>query len=255
MISHWLFLRGLTREQRHWGTFPSTLMGAIPDGHAHLLDLPGFGTEHHRPAPPTIEATTEDTRERWLRLRDAHPGPWHLVAISLGGMVAQQWVYAHPRDFQHVVLINTSASNVSTPWERMSLSALSDVARAVMTSDLRTREQIILRLTTRLQGDRASSLAEEWARYATEHPVSVRNAAVQLVAASTWRAPRALPVPTLVLTSQQDGLVSTVCSHKLAARYGAELRIHPEAGHDLPADAPEWVAQQIADFTQQRAAA
>mgnify|MGYP003949335389 CR=1 FL=1 len=44
---NWLFLRGLTREQRHWGPFRDVFARDYPGAKVHCLDLPGTGTERH----------------------------------------------------------------------------------------------------------------------------------------------------------------------------------------------------------------
>jgi len=36
------------------------------------------------------------------------------------------------------------------------------------------------------------------------------------------------------------------CSNALAERFNCSLDVHPNAGHDLPLDAPDWVIQQFA---------
>src|SRR5438552_440235 len=98
MRERWLLLRGLAREQRHWGRFRPELSARLPPGaEIHCLDLPGTGTEHLRGSPANIAAIAEDVRERWLGLRGE--GPWGLLAVSLGGMVAMEWCAAHPADF------------------------------------------------------------------------------------------------------------------------------------------------------------
>jgi len=43
---HWVLLRGLMREQRHWGAFPATLARALPGAAILTPDLPGNGTRH-----------------------------------------------------------------------------------------------------------------------------------------------------------------------------------------------------------------
>jgi pimeloyl-ACP methyl ester carboxylesterase len=53
-------------------------------------------------------------------------------------------------------------------------------------------------------------------------------------------------VPLLVLSSSGDQLVDPRCSQQLAQAWQAEHRIHPNAGHDLPLDDGEWVAQRVA---------
>src|SRR5687768_6347135 len=60
-ITRWLLLRGLSREQRHWCSFPEDLERAT-GARTLCLDLPGFGTEHARISPRTIALITDDVR-------------------------------------------------------------------------------------------------------------------------------------------------------------------------------------------------
>ena len=92
---NWLLLRGLAREQRHWGRFPDALRSQLPDDQVFCLDLPGTGTEHQRKSPLEIAGIARDVRARFAGLRAQHPGPWRLLAVSLGGMVAMQWCADH----------------------------------------------------------------------------------------------------------------------------------------------------------------
>ena len=87
----WLMLRGMAREQRHWGRFPEALRASLGGDRLHCLDLPGTGTEHARGTPASIRGIKDDVRARWLQLKAQQPGPWGLIAISLGGMVAMRW--------------------------------------------------------------------------------------------------------------------------------------------------------------------
>lgn len=251
VTDRWLFLRGLGREQSHWHTFPAQFVAGAEGTVVHTLDLPGAGTEHRRDCPLAMPAIASDVRDRWLSLREAHPGDrWHLLGISLGGMVAQQWAASHPDDFAHVVLINTSAANHSLPWERMSLTVLRDVLRAVATAhDDVARERIVLEIATRLFPDR-DALARTWAAFHRARPLRRRNLLRQLVAATRFRAPPRIAAPTLVLVGAGDRLAHPNCGRRLAAHYGAALQVHPEAGHDLPLDAPEWVTDCVRAFVQ-----
>jgi predicted alpha/beta hydrolase family esterase len=49
-----------------------------------------------------------------------------------------------------------------------------------------------------------------------------------------------------VLVSAADGLVDPRCSQRLAQAWGAPMRKHPTAGHDLPLDDGAWVAREVA---------
>jgi pimeloyl-[acyl-carrier protein] methyl ester esterase len=71
------------------------------------------------------------------------------------------------------------------------------------------------------------------------------TAARQLAAASRYLAPEKLIIPTLILASENDKMVSVKCSCRLAKRLKAEIHIHPNAGHDIAVDDPEWLVKQI----------
>lgn len=236
----WLLLRGLTRERRHWGPFPEILEARLAEAQASTLDLPGIGTEAGRPSPARIDRIVDDIRQRWSRGDE----PWGLIGISLGGMVVADWVYRFPADFSRVVMINSSAANLSPPNHRMRLENLPALARSVASRDLETRELGILGLTTTHHGDNRA-LAREWARYLEEARPRPQVVVAQLVAALRFRAPPKLPIPSLVLTSDGDRFTASSCSRRLAERFGSDFFVHPSAGHDLPLDDPEWVAEKI----------
>ena len=244
---NWLFLRGLSREQRHWGSFPEVFSAAVSGARVHLLDLPGTGTEAHRASPVSIRAIVGDLRARFqaLQLPDAHPGPWGLLGISLGGMVAMQWCADHPGDFARVVLANTSASDVGRLWDRLSPSALATMLRVAAARDPVAREILVLAMVSRRRHDHPA-IARRWADIQQSSPVTLANVARQLGAATLFRAPPRLGLPVLVVAGARDTLANPACARALAARFGAPLEIHPDAGHELAIDAPEWLAERVA---------
>lgn len=236
----WVLLRGLTREQRHWS--PAFLSALGRGGQLHLLDLPGVGTERDRPSPRVLAAITDDLRAR----RPSGGGRLGLLTISLGGMIGMDWVARYPGDFERVVLINTSASDLAKPWQRMQLQVVPTLAKGLL-GDRLQRERAILRATTSDHHD-DQALAETWARYAEERPLHSGAALAQLLAALTFRSPARLPVPSLVLIGQGDRLCAPFCGEQIAARFGSQVARHPTAGHDLPLDQPDWAAEQVLQF-------
>jgi pimeloyl-ACP methyl ester carboxylesterase len=238
----WLLLRGLTRERRHWARFPEVFEATLGVPTA-AIDLPGVGTEAGGLSPLTIPEIVDHVRSRWPR----NGGPWGLLGISLGGMVAADWVHRFPSDFSRVVMINSSAGDLSPPHHRLRLENLPSLFRCVTSRDLIARELGILALTTAKHGANRT-LAEEWAHYLTDARPRRRVALAQLVAALRFRAPPRLSIPALVLAAEGDRFTDPSCSRRLAERFGAELRLHPDAGHDLPLDDPDWVARQVASW-------
>jgi pimeloyl-ACP methyl ester carboxylesterase len=241
---HWLLLRGLAREQRHWGRFPSQLEAAT-GARAHLLDLPGAGTEAAVDVPLTISGFVQQLRARWLPLRAAHPGPWGLLGISLGGMVTMRWGEEFPDDFSQLLLCNTSASDLSLPWRRMQPAILGQVVRAMAMTDERARESRIVRCVSN-RSDLWESTAAEWATYALDRPMRRASVVRQVLAASRHKAPQRLQPRTVVLVGDGDRLCHPSCSEALAAHLSVPLYRHPTAGHDLSIDASDWLAERVA---------
>lgn len=232
---NWLLLRGLVREQRHWGDFPARLAAA--GGQVLTLDLPGVGTESGRASPTNISAIVEDIRARFV----GRPGEWGIFAPSLGGMIALDWVSRHPEDFRAAVVCNTSASDLAGPFERFSWAAVGTVLRGLVVWNPVERERLILELVSNTDGGRAH--AEEFAGFTPRIGVGVLVR--QLWAGSRAKAPSSLSVPLTVLCSEGDRLCSPMASRRLSERLNARLEVHPSAGHDLPLDDPEWVIARV----------
>jgi pimeloyl-ACP methyl ester carboxylesterase len=244
----WLFLRGLAREQRHFGAFPQRFAATLGVD-VLCLDLPGFGTEADRVSPSTIDAIADDVRDRWGKAAGGsigHRRRWSILGVSLGGMVALSWCARFATDFERCVVVNTSAADLSPPWHRLRPGSWPTVLRAFLQAPS-ARERALLALTVHGDAGDRGALAEAFAAYFLERPPSRRSAWRQLLAASTSSLPATVAVPTLVLASEADRLVSWRCSARIAAELGAPLHVHPTAGHDLPQDDPEWLCARVAD--------
>ncbi|MFC5474474.1 alpha/beta fold hydrolase [Paraherbaspirillum soli] len=246
-MSTWVLLRGLMREARHWGDFPSVLGAAIADARVVSLDLPGNGPLHRMPSPMRVEQMAQYCRQE-LRARGIAP-PYHVLALSLGAMVAVAWATAYPQELSACVLINTSLRPLNPFYRRLRPHNYLDVCKlGLMPLDQERQERLILRLTS-CRGDAQWAIVDAWVAYRREYPVSRRNALRQLSAAIRYRAPATPPVtPMLVLAGAQDKLVDARCSQQLASRWQTAFAMHPGAGHDLPLDDAHWVAQQVRDW-------
>jgi len=237
---HWILLRGLTREQGHWGDFPERLREDFPEHRFHTIDLPGTGTLFREPAPDTIAGI------RWRVCQQVEhiPKPFGLLALSMGGMVALDWAqHAEPGELQHLVLVNTS-SGFSPFWQRMRPGAWTRILRLLARREVFYRERDILRLTSNREVP--LSLTKAWYSIQRQRPVRYRAALSQIKAAARYRPNEQRPMAdALLLASKADRIVHWHCSAELEQRWCWTLRLHPDAGHDLPLDEPDWVIQQI----------
>ncbi len=247
----WLMLRGLVREQRHWGDFARTFESALkevdPKSETFKIDFPGFGTEFKRKSPASLSAIVADTRNRWLQLRKSGD-EWSIFAISLGGMVALQWLKEYPDDFKKVVLVNSSLPGINPLFKRMMPSNYPRILSLLFKSEIAIRERKILEMTTNLQGAELINRAREFAGFAL--PVRKKDALSQIYAAVRFTPPEKVTIPMLVLNGEGDRLVDPDCSTAIAKFYGGKLVQHPTANHDLPMDEPNWVANQVKQWLQ-----
>jgi pimeloyl-ACP methyl ester carboxylesterase len=245
----WIFLRGLTRSSAHWGAFIAEFEAAMP-AQVIALDLPGNGGLWQERS-----ATTVDAMAQWCRQelqRRGIDGPVGVLAMSLGGMVAAQWALQQPQQVRELVLINTSMRPFNPFWQRLRPAALLRLVALALTAASKQRwEREILRLTTR---HARQDVLQAWCEERMQRPVSGRNALRQLLAAARYRAQGQGPrMPTLVLAGEQDQLVSVQCSRVLARQWGADLQLHPTAGHDLTLDDGPWVAAELRRWRDRRA--
>ncbi|MBV1789819.1 alpha/beta hydrolase [Marinobacterium sp. D7] len=235
----WVLLRGLAREQRHWGSFPQRLAEQL-NTRVICPDTPGNGYRYRDTSPQDIHGTLESVRSE---LNET--GPFNLLGLSMGGMIATEWASCYPQEVGVLVLINSSFANFSLPWQRLRPPALCKVLASLAMPTVK-REGVIFDLICQRSGDRRETLAA-WAGFAHECPLRRSNFGRQLYSAARYRAPSAAPLPNaLILCGRGDRLVNPACSAAIARRWGITLDAHPWAGHDLTHDDPDWVLKRIA---------
>lgn len=243
-MATWILLRGLTRESGHWGEFPAQLAAHLADARILTLDLPGNGARHREASPLQVAGMVAACRAQLAGL--GIDGPVHLLAMSLGAMVALAWATAHPAQVAGGVLINTSFAGISPFYRRLRPTSYPNLLGVLARGDARAREAAILRLTSH-RADPA--VLEQWVTLRRHHPVTALNALRQLAAAARFRLPPQRPaVPLLLLSGRQDALVDPRCSAELAARWQLPHVQHPGAGHDLPLDDGPWLAARIGEW-------
>jgi len=243
MSEPWILLRGLTRESRHWGAFATLLAardGVLP------IDLPGNGAQVHTRSPLAVDAYVDALRAE-ARRRGAR-APYRVLAMSLGGMVATSWALRYPEEIERLVLVNTSMRPYSRMPERLRPTAWPVLVRVAHHWDGRDAEGIAETLIHGLTCARRDTLAADlatWRAIRASAAVSRANALRQLAAAARYTVRDVPRCALLVVSSRGDRLVNPVCSARLARAWGAPHVEHPWAGHDLPHDDPQWLADAL----------
>lgn len=246
-MTTWVFLRGLAREARHWGDFPARFR-ATCGGDILVPDLPGNGRLWAETSPTRVEDMVEACRHR-LREQGKVP-PYYLLGLSMGGMVAVAWARRHPEECLGVVLINTSLRPHGRLHERLHPGAMTALLRMSATGGVE-RERAILELTSARAAELRHVLTD-WSDWARECPVSRGNALRQLFAAARFSAPEKPEAPLLILAGARDRMVHPACSRRLAHAWNTDFALHPTAGHDLPLDDGDWVANEVRNWLARR---
>ncbi|ORU94749.1 MAG: hypothetical protein A6F70_09855, partial [Cycloclasticus sp. symbiont of Bathymodiolus heckerae] len=174
-----VLIRGLLREARHWGILPGLIQEQYPNALILTPDIPGNGRLNHLTSPNTIAGMTDALREQVPQ-----NFPVKLIAISMGGMIAIDWMVRYPSKVSSAVLINTSLSNISPFYQRLRWQNYPKIIK-LLVSAMRDREQLILALTSNKHAHNAELLSE-WQRWQHENPVSNASAKSQLLASAIF---------------------------------------------------------------------
>ncbi len=240
-----VLLRGLMRECRHWGDFPRLLQQAFPDADIHTLDIPGNGRFFRQTSPASIGAMTDA-----LRAQIDSSQKIHLLALSMGGMIALDWSQRYPEQVGAMVLINTSLRALSPFYQRLRWQAYPQIFKLLWRPPEIQEKMILALCSNRFSNDQA--LLRQWRQWRLQCPVSRQSAINQLLAAARFSIRQAPSVPMLVVYSHLDRLVDCRCSQAICRRWLSDYREHHSAGHDLPLDEPQWLATVVQQWFEQQ---
>ncbi|MGA8027900.1 MAG: alpha/beta fold hydrolase [Bryobacteraceae bacterium] len=171
----------------------------------------------------------------------------HVVGASMGGMIAQEFVFQHPDRVLSLVLACSTYSGMfgkwphfnrrprGIRWAKATRMERENALAALLYAESTPRE--------RLQEDFEVRCQCRW---------SYRGFLNQLAGVLVWNSYRRLPrtkVPTLVLHGDEDHLIPPENGKVLASRIpGAQFHLLPKAGHILITDQPEACRDIILQF-------
>lgn len=242
MSNRWIFLRGLTRGNIHWGDFPAMFLAKNPDAEVEYLEIPGNGLLSFEVTPLDPKFLI-DLLKRKSHLARSN-STYHLCGISLGGMVALKWAELYPESIESVSVINSSLSQCSAFNKRLSPSNYLPLVKAIFEYDRYLQEEKILKLTSN-SFEKNKKYLSSYAEFAVKHKVSTTNLVRQLILANNIQLQKFPKIKLKIFSSAQDRLVHSSCSVAIAKELSGRLSIHSTAGHDLPLDEPEWLIEQL----------
>lgn len=240
-----ILLRGLGRDARHWGSFPDLMAKAMPGFNIHTIDLPGTGEFYDKKSPLTIKAIAEFMNAQ-SQNKNLIADETYIVGLSLGGMVATEWSHINPSKIKKLVLINSSFSNWSRFYHRLSYKVYYDFV-AMFFMSTQKREETVLKIVSSNK-EQYENVSKAWQNLWKTKPFKVSTVIRQLFSASTYRLKVMPAQPVLFLASEKDKLVNSQCYRDVEKNTEWPVVFHKAAGHEMPMDEPEWVIQQIKDY-------
>lgn len=238
----WILLRGLVHEKEHWGDFYRQMQKGYPQDRLICVDMLGAGIHHKESAPCSLPQIL--LKVRTDALAQAAP-PFHLLGLSMGGMLAYEWACKFPHEIAGMVLLNPSFRNFSPFYKRLMWQSYPQYLWTFLASDPIEKEMRFLKIISN-DSKKHAKTAITRAIIAKKRPVSIANALRQTLAAAKYAAQREPPKPkTLILTSKGDRLCAPSCSDAIRESWHVPQSIHPWAGHDLTLDDPDWVLAQL----------
>lgn len=239
---HWILLRGLVRGSGHWADFPAHFKKKFPNDELELLDLPGNGELFKQTSPTKISDYVDLVRKQSSAIAQGHKV--NILALSLGAMVAVDWLRQFPEDVEKAYLVVTSDSQTSRFYERLRPANYLKILSLAKAQNVREREEQLLKLLAN-DKSRRKEVLESLASYSASHPVDLKNFVRQLYAASQFRFPAKAPPQTELIGAWGDQFVHPTCTIRIAKKWGLSARMHPWAGHDIPIDDPAWLLEQL----------
>lgn len=247
----WIVIRGLGRGYGHWGSFQNKLGKSFPKDQVYFLDLPGNGVLNKQKSPLNMTDYIPYLEEQLIRTDYfLNPGLTYGIGLSLGGMVLTEWALQKKERFSKIFLTNSSASNFSKPWQRISFSVFLQTLKIVLNSkDIQYSELKSLLLTTNISEEKFKNEffldLQTNIEFTKKYPITYANVARQLWSASRYHFPEKAPVPAVIFFADNDRFVHKSCSLAIQKKWSVPAEMHPTAGHDIAFEDGDWVIQKL----------
>ncbi len=247
-----LLLRGLGTQLIHWA--PEFRRRLADAGHFLVVfDNRDAGLSSHLADAPRY--TVDDMADDVVGLMDALSlETAHVAGISMGGMISQVVASRHPRRVRSLVSIMASTGNPAlpgpTPAALEALMAPTPTERAAYVEHTVRGRRVFGSPGYPTPDDELRDLAgRAFDRAFDPEGVARQFAAIQ-ASGDRRAALAAVTAPTLVIHGADDPLVSPEGGRDSArAIAGAELRMIPGMGHDVPPGLWDTLVAAISEHT------
>jgi 3-oxoadipate enol-lactonase len=194
-------------------------------------DVPGFGDSKYDGRGWNFKRVARDLAGFII---DLNSGPVHIVGLSMGGVIAQQFVLDYPKLVRKLVLVSTFSALQPSSFSQWFYFA--QRALVVHTMGLATQSRIVARRVFPEPGQGAlREIAEK--QIASADPRAYRAAMRNLGLFNSRPCLGEIKAPTLVISGANDTTVAPTNQKVLAEGIrGSKQIIIPDAGHAVAID-------------------
>jgi pimeloyl-ACP methyl ester carboxylesterase len=210
------------------------------------FDQRGSGFSDKPDMPYSVAMLADDTAALMDHLGFAHA---HIIGVSMGGMVAQEFALRHARKVRSLVL------GCTTPGSPKSIRGTGLATNAYSTKEMSAEERgraLAEAAFTKGYIARHPEVVSMMIEQRKQRPIDPVAFARRMEALQTFDTYDRLPqikCPTLVITGKDDALIPWENSRLIANRIpGAQLRILEPAGHCFWLEQPEQSREAIEHF-------
>lgn len=237
-----VLVNGLADTLESWALQMDALLGA---GYRVLrFDNRGVGRSDLPAGPYTTELFAQDTKALVdeLELTD-----FHLIGVSMGGMIAQEYALAHPQDLRSLTLACTYAA--PGPFCSRMFSLWAEMAPAMGVATV-MRDVTLWAFTVPFFSEQPEMLAEfESEMAAIDQPLEAYLAQLSSIRThDTTDRIGAVTVPTLVLAGEQDILIPVSLSRELHTAIDGSRWATTPGGHACLWESAEPFNATVLDF-------
>lgn len=210
----------------------------------HSFELSGNGRLFQEESPTSIEGMIFKLKAQYnkFKRKDAKS---YMIAISMGGMIGINWLNSHKKDYDKAFIFNSSLPKFCSLFERLLPDSIPTLLSGAISSDPVYREKQIQKIIINHQ-DKNKDIWKGWSKVSKNMPVSFPNTLRQLWAAMRSPNPEKVSTPIFIGVSENDRMVSSNCSKRMAKAWNLPIFTHPTAGHDILNDDPKWLAEIVA---------
>jgi pimeloyl-ACP methyl ester carboxylesterase len=212
------------------------------------IDLLGFG-HSDKPVDGDYSAAAQAKIIREFMLHVGINEKVTLVGSSMGGSISTRFTVDYPQLVSHLVLCNAAINRNAVVFDLRKIRRIAPVFAPFINKF--TVRQILKHIAA--PGFAVENLdVDAYLKPYSKHYDSILSFIASfdiLLDMDLWTQTKNIQIPTLLLWGEKDNVVPVKLAVDLEKSFpNCSLKIHPDSGHHLQEEVPEWFAENIFAF-------